>query len=103
LRATSSASKENAADAWFRIGGIRTLERDRHGAVKAFRRTLELAPPGSPLAVSARAELEKLDDHPDAGKGAAAASVTIIKPSRASITGRAQFSARINGNASRVE
>jgi len=102
LRATSSASKENAADAWFRIGGIRTLERDRHGAVKAFRKTLELAPPGSPLAVSARAELEKLDDHPDA-KGTAAASMTIVKPSRASITGRAQFSARVNGTASRVE
>jgi hypothetical protein len=33
----------------------------------------------------------------------AAASVTIVKPGRASITGRAQFAARVAGNASRVE
>ena len=103
LRATSSASKENAADAWICIGGVRKLEGDRHGAIRAFRKVLELTHPGSNLATGARAELAKLDDHPEADKAAATASVTILKPSRASITGRAQFSAVVNGNASRVE
>jgi len=102
LRATSSASKENAADAWICIGGIRNQEGDRGGAVRAFRKVLELMAPDSALARGARSQLEKLDDHPLADKGTAA-SVTIVKPSRASITGRAQFSARVNGNASRVE
>ena len=102
LRAVSSASKANAADAWICIGGIRRQEGDRGGAVRAFRKVLELVPDDSPLAVGARVRLEELDDHPVAEKGTAA-SVTIVKPSRASITGRAQFSARVNGNASRVE
>jgi len=101
LRATSSSSKEIAAAAWGCIGGIRKQEKDRWGAVRAFRKVLELVP-GSGLAAGATAELEKLDDHPVAEKGTAA-TVTIVKPSRASITGRAQFSARVRGTASRVE
>jgi len=104
LRATSSASKENAADAWICIGGVRRQEGDRRGAIRAFRKVLELTRPGSNLAAGARAELEKLDDHPVGDKGApATASVTLVKPSRASITGRAQFAARVSDNASRVE
>ena len=101
MRATMfGKSKENVAEAWVAIARVRKMERDRGGAVKAFHKVLEVAANDSALARSARRELEELDDHP-VEQQSAAATVTIVKPSRATITGRAQFAARVN--ASRVE
>jgi Ca-activated chloride channel family protein len=104
MRATMFAkSKMNVAEAWMGIGTISKVGLDRHTAVKAYRKARELAPAGSAIAAQARRELELLDDHSDDKPTAGAASVRVIGPNRASITGRAEFAAEVDRSVSKVE
>jgi VWFA-related protein len=85
---------ENAADGWVAIGVIRYLERDRNGSAKAYRRALELARPGGETAAAARNALRSMGEtviELPAEPSAATATIRVVPPPRASITGRANF------------
>lgn len=87
--------KENQADGWAAIGVIREQERDRFGAAKAYRRSLELADPNSGTAAQVRASLRALGETvievPAAQTGEGAPLIRVIPPPSSSITGRATF------------
>jgi len=100
LAQTVATSPRNMAFANTSLGMMNLILRDVAGAVRAYRAALAAAPEGSADAQEARAELEALGALQPAVRQETL--IQIVAPPRATITGRAQFSAMTVRDVKRV-
>ncbi|MDQ3283815.1 MAG: VWA domain-containing protein [Acidobacteriota bacterium] len=72
-------------------------------ALTAYRKSYELAAPGSATLAAAKEALARLDDRPLPPKDKSVATVRLIPPARQTITGEAEFLAEVSGKAAHVD
>jgi len=99
----SATSAQTKANGYITLGTVYLIAENRSAAIGAFRSALESAAPESSEADYARDYLERLGDRQPAQTAVGAApTIHINTPPRATITGRAEFSATAAGNVRRV-